>query len=104
MNQIDFRATEIIAGDNCNCPLSKNAGKRILSQDVQSLLANSDSHTNCTCTFKHYADRRTNFDRRKFDVNNTSSANNIRKIPSGRRTIDIHNRARDHSINERLQA
>lgn len=104
MNQTDFRATEIIAGEDCTCPLSKHAGKRMLFQEVQSLIESSDLHSTCTCTFKHFADRRTHIDRRKFDIKSTSFANKVRKMPYGRRAIDIHNRARDHFINERLQA
>jgi len=104
MKLSDFRATEIIASDNCNCSLSKHAGKRMLFNEVQSLIANSFFQSNCTCTFKHYADRRTNIDRRKFDENISSFSKQMRKIPYGRRAIDIHNRARDQFVNERLQA
>jgi hypothetical protein len=104
MNKNDFRATEIIAGKNCNCELSKHAGKRMLVTEVQSLIAHSDFYTNCTCTFKHYSDRRSNIDRRKFDVKTIASSKQQRTRPYGRRAIDIHNRARDRFISERLQA
>lgn len=95
MNSINFRAIEIIPGNGGNCELSKLAGKRILYREVRELF--SCSHLSCSCTFKHYNDRRHQYDRRKFDIHDLTSNSNIRARPYGRRTVDIHNRSRDRS-------
>ena len=98
MNNIDFRAIEIIPGNDCNCALSKLAGKRMLYSEVLELFT---LRSNCSCTFKHYDDRRHQYDRRKFDIEDLTSNPNSRTRPYGRRIVDIHNRARDRFAKER---
>lgn len=102
MNNLNYRAIEIIPGNNCNCALSKHAGKRILYSEVLELFTSSHSH--CSCTFKHYEDRRHIGDRRKFDTENLTSNPHGRTRPYGRRVVDIHNRARDRFTKIRMEA
>lgn len=97
MNRQDYRAIEVIPGRNCSCPLSKLAGKRMLYTDIAELLNHSAFYPHCTCTFKHYADRRQGIDRRNFETQDINKTGQIRNMPYGRRTADIHNRARDRS-------
>ena len=99
MNNIDFRAIEIIPGNECNCALSKLAGKRVLYSEVIDLFTSVQS--NCSCTFKHYDDRRRKYDRRKFDIDDLTSNPNSRTRPYGRRAVDIHNRSRDRFAKKR---
>jgi hypothetical protein len=101
MNTIDFRAIEIIPGNNCKCALSKLAGTRVLYNDVLKLF--NSSHSNCNCTFKHFDDRRHKLDRRKFDGDDLTSNSNVRTRPYGRRAVDIHNRSRDRFAKQRLE-
>ncbi|RKZ94900.1 MAG: hypothetical protein DRQ46_09220, partial [Gammaproteobacteria bacterium] len=93
MKNLDFRAIEIILGNDGHCALSGHAGKRMLYSDVLELI--TSSHSSCSCTFKHYDDRRQKGDRRKFDVDNLAINTHGRTRPYGRRAVDIHNRARD---------
>lgn len=102
MNNINYRAMEIIVGGNCNCVLSKHAGKRMLYSEVLELLKNSNS--SCSCTFKDFEDRRHKADRRKFDTDSLTSDANGRTMPYGRRVVDIHNRSRDRFANVRMEA
>ena len=92
MKKLDFRAVEIIPG-NDYCALAKLAGKRMLYSEVLEVF--TSSHSSCSCTFKHYDDRRHKNDRRKFDVDNLAINTHGRTRPYGRRAVDIHNRARD---------
>jgi hypothetical protein len=102
MNNLDYRAIEIIPGKNCSCALSKQAGKRVLYSEVLELLKNSQS--NCSCTFHHYDDRRHTVERRKFDTASLISNFHGRTHPYGRRLVDIHNRARDPFTKIRMEA
>ena len=102
MNNLNYRAIEIIPGKDCNCALSKHAGKRILYSEVLELF--SGSHSSCSCTFKHYEDRRYLSDRRKFNIDNLTLNPHGRTLPYGRRAIDIHNRARDRFAERRIEA
>jgi len=102
MNKMDFRAIEIIPGNDCNCELSRLAGKRMLYSEVLELL--SSSHSTCDCKFKHYDDRRHQADRRRFDVDNLAVSPQVRTRPYGRRAVDIHNRARDRFAKQRMEA
>ena len=99
MNSINFRAIEIIPGNDCNCELSKLAGMRVLYSEVLELFTGSNS--NCSCTFKHFDDRRHKLDRRKFDSDDLVSNSNVRTRPYGRRAVDIHNRSRDRFVKQR---
>jgi hypothetical protein len=101
MNSIDFRAIEIIPGIDCDCALSKLAGMRVLYNDVLKLF--TSSHSNCSCTFKHFDDRRHNIDKRKFDSDDLTLNSNRRTCRYGRRAIDIHNRSRDRFATQRVQ-
>lgn len=102
MNNLKFRAIEIIPGKDCNCALSKHAGKRVLYSEVLELLKSSQS--TCSCTFKHYDDRRDTIERRKFDTESLTSNPHVRTRPYGRRAVDIHNRARDLFAKVRMEA
>jgi len=95
MNNLNYRAIEIISGNNCNCVLSKHTGKRMLYSEVLELLTSSHSTSTCSCTFKYYEDRRDIGERRKFDIDNLTSNLHNRSRPYGRRVVNIHNRARD---------
>lgn len=99
MNNMNFRAIEIIPGIGCKCALSKLAGKRVLYREVRKLF--TGSHLSCSCTFKHYHDRRHNYDRRKLDIDDLTANPNIRARPYGRRKVDIHNRSRDRFAKRR---
>jgi len=101
VNNLDYRAIEVIPGNNCNCALSKYAGKRILYSKVLELFTGSD--INCSCTFKHYEDRRHINDRRKFDIDNFILNPHGRVQHYGRRVVDIHNRARDRFAKMRME-
>jgi len=101
MNNLNYRAVEIISGNNCNCALSKYAGKRMLYSEVLELLTSTDSR--CSCTFKHYDDRRHIGERRKFDTYNLTSNPHGRTRLYGRRVVDIHNRARDPFAKMRME-
>jgi len=100
VRNLKYRAIEIIKGDNCNCALSKYAGQRMLYSKFIELF--ESSHLNCNCTFKHYDDRRHNFDRRNFDIDNLTSNIHGRTRYYGRRIVDIHNRARDRLAKIRI--
>lgn len=100
MNNLNYRAIEIIPGKNCNCALSKYAGKRVLYSEVLELLKNSQS--TCSCTFQHYDDRRHTVERRKFDTDSLTSNPHRRTRLYGRRVVDIHNRARDRFAKVRI--
>jgi len=102
MKNIDYRAIEIISGNNCNCELSKHVGKRMLYSEVLGLL--TSSHSTCSCTFKHCDDRRHIGERRKFNIDNLASDLHNRTQPYGRRVVDIHNRARDRFATTRMEA
>jgi hypothetical protein len=97
----NYRGLEIIVGDNCNCVLSKHAGKRMLYSEVLELLKNSNSA--CSCTFKHFKDRRHKFDKRKFDADSLTSDADRRTMPYGRRVVDIHNRSLDRFADVRME-
>lgn len=99
---LNYRAIDIIPGKECNCPLSKHAGKRVLYSEVLELLKSSQS--TCSCTFKHYEDRRHSVERRKFDTESLTSHSQVRTRPYGRRAVDIHNRSRDRFIKVRMEA
>lgn len=102
MNNVNFRAIEVISGGNCNCALTKYAGKRMLYSEVLELF--TDLHSNCSCTFKHYDDRRHLSDRRKFDADSLTANPHGRTRPYGRRVVDIHNRARDRFAKQRMES
>lgn len=102
MSNLNYRAIEVIPGKDCNCTLSKHAGKRMLYSDILELL--ESSQPSCSCIFKHYEDRRHISDRRKFDVDNLTSNPHGRTRPYGRRVVDIHNRARDPFSKRRMEA
>jgi len=95
-----YRAIDIILGKNCNCELSRLAGKRMLSSKVIELFTSSRSR--CDCTFRNYDDRRHLSDKRKFDAENVKSNPHNRTKPYRRRVVDIHNRSRDRFTNERM--
>lgn len=101
MTNLHYRAIDIIPGKDCDCPLSKLAGKRILSSEVIELLTTPPSK--CSCTFKHYDDRRHMTDRRKFDAESLKSNPHGRTRPYGRRVVDIHNRSRDQFAKVRIE-
>jgi len=101
MNRISFHAIEVIPGNDCNCPLSKLAGKRVLYSEVLELF--TSSNLSCGCTFKHFDDRRHKFDRRRFDSDDLTSSSHNRTRPYGRRAVDIHNRSRDQFAEQRLE-
>lgn len=95
----DYRAIEVIPGKNCSCDLSKLGGKRILLSDMDRLISQASFYPHCTCTFKHYSDRRSGHDRRNFNLINTlTTYAKVRTRPYGRRSADIHNRSRDRSV------
>lgn len=96
---MNYQAIEIIAGEGCNCGLSKLAGKRMLNSDIIDLFTNS----RCSCTFKHYKDRRHIADKRRFDIDYPATNPQARTRPYGRRVVDIHNRARDRFAERRLE-
>ena len=102
MSNLNYRAIDIIPGKDCNCELSKHAGKRMLYSEVLELLKSSQSP--CSCTFKHYADRRDSVERRTFDTDSVASNPHDRTQPYGRRAVDIHNRARDLFAKIRIEA
>jgi len=104
MSNLNYRAIEIIPGNNCNCALSKHAGKRMLYSEVLDLLPPSDPNSSCSCTFKHYDDRRHIGERRTFNIDKPTSNPHGRTRPYGRRVVDIHNRARDHFAKARTEA
>ena len=93
MNTFNYQAIEIIPGKDCNCALSKYAGKRMLYSEVLEL--STGLLSTCSSTFKHYEDRRQTCDRRKFDTDNLSLNPYGRTRIYGRRVVDIHNRSRD---------
>lgn len=99
MSNLNYRAIEIIQGNNCNCGLSDHTGKRMLYSKFIELF--ESSHLNCNCTFKHYDERRHNFDRRNFDIEKLTSNIHGRTLYYGRRIVDIHNRARDRFAKRR---
>jgi len=85
MSDSNYRAIEVIPGKYCNCALSKHAAKRMLYSDILNLL--ESSQPTCSCTFKHYEDRRHISDRRKFDVDNLTSNPHGRTQPYGRQLL-----------------
>lgn len=93
MNTLDYGAIAIIPGENCHCELSKHANKRVLYSEVTELLKISQSI--CSCSFRHYEDRRHTVERRTFNAETLTSNPHQRARPYGRRLVDIHNRARD---------
>jgi len=99
MNNLNYRAIDIIPGNGCNCALSKHAGERMLYSEVLELFTNST----CSCTFKHYNDRRHIGERRNFDAESLISNPHGRTRPYGRRVVDIHNRARDQFAKIRME-
>ena len=101
MKNIAFRAVEIIPGNDCNCALSRLAGKLMLYSEIQELLTYSNE--TCSCKFKHFDDRRHKSERRRFDVDNLAMNPHRRTRPYGRRTVDIHNRARDRFAKQRME-
>lgn len=88
MTKHKYRALEIISGD-CNCPLSKHAGKRVLFADAELLIKTTHFYSGCSCQIKHYSDRRHQRDRRQFDIQSLGANPYRRKQPFGRRTTDI---------------
>ena len=102
MNSLNYRAIEIIPGKDCNCALSKHAGKRMLYSEVLEL--STSLLSTCSCTFKHYKDRRHISERRKFGIESLTSNPHGRIRAYGRRVVDIHNRARDHFAKVRMEA
>lgn len=102
MKTSDYRAVEIIPSDNCNCALSRLAGKLMLYSEIHELLTNP--HSTCSCKFKHFDDRRHKVERRRFDVDNLEMKPHRRAQPYGRRAVDIHNRARDRFTKQRMEA
>ena len=101
MDKISFRAIEVIPGNDCNCALSKLAGKRVLYSEVIELFTSSNS--NCSCTFKHFEDRRRKYDRRKFGSDDLTSNSHGRTRIYGRRVVDIHNRSRDRFSKQKAE-
>lgn len=96
---MNYQAIEVVAGKDCNCALSKLAGKRLLYNDVLDLFTNS----RCSCTFKHYKDRRHIGDKRRFGIVQPIPNHQSRAKPYGRRVVDIHNRARDRFAERRME-
>jgi len=96
---LNYQAIEVIPRKNCDCALSKYAGKRMLYSEISELL---DSTCTC-CTFKHYEDRRHISDRRRFNIDNLTSNPHGRTRPYGRRAVDIHNRSRDRFAKRRIE-
>jgi hypothetical protein len=87
MTNKDYRAIEIIS-NNCTCMLSKHAGERMLLTDYSKLIQMTGTDVSCRCTFKHYDDRRSQHDRRKFDINSVILNTYRRTQPFGRRVKD----------------
>jgi len=104
MNSLNYQAIEVIPGKDCNCALSKHAGKRMLCSEVLELLGSTLLGPTCSCTFKHYEDRRHLIDRRKFNIESLTSNSHGRTHPYGRRAVDIHNRSRDRFTKRRMEA
>ncbi len=87
----DYQAIEIINDEGCNCFLSQYAGKKLLLQEYLGIVNVNQSY-NCRCKIKRHADRRSNKDRRTFDI--MSMAGNLyrRTRPFGRRQTDEEKR------------
>ncbi len=94
----EYRAVTVSACNESCAAAKTHSGKKLLLDQFDKLILRFCLNRICSCNFEQHKDRRSGLDRRYLPKNKAHPiiANNHR-MSYGRRTGDVHNKARDRS-------